>query len=60
MRIAPPEAPRTGYLYGKGIYLASMAEKSIPYCCYGLSNNTALLLLIDGALGTAKNYYGIH
>ena len=32
MRIAPPEAPASGYLFGKGIYLADMAEKSINYC----------------------------
>ena len=32
LRIAPPEAPVSGYLFGKGIYLADMAEKSINYC----------------------------
>jgi poly [ADP-ribose] polymerase len=25
MRIAPPEAPASGYLFGKGIYLADLA-----------------------------------
>lgn len=25
LRIAPPEAPVSGYLFGKGIYLADMA-----------------------------------
>jgi len=25
LRIAPPEAPASGYLFGKGIYLADMA-----------------------------------
>jgi poly [ADP-ribose] polymerase len=32
LRIAPPEAPASGYLFDKGIYLADMAEKSINYC----------------------------
>ena len=32
LKIAPPEAPITGYLFGKGIYLADMYEKSINYC----------------------------
>lgn len=46
MRIAPPEAPVSGYLFGKGIYLADMAEKSINYCrSYG--QPTALILLIE-------------
>lgn len=29
LRIAPPEAPPTGYMFGKGIYFADMYEKSI-------------------------------
>lgn len=46
LRIAPPEAPVSGYLFGKGIYLADMAEKSIHYCrSYG--SDTALILLIE-------------
>lgn len=46
MRIAPPEAPASGYLFGKGIYLADMAEKSINYCrAYG--SQQALILLIE-------------
>ena len=46
MRIAPPQAPASGYLFGKGIYLADMAEKSINYCrAYG--SNEALILLIE-------------
>jgi poly [ADP-ribose] polymerase 2/3/4 len=46
MRIAPPEAPASGYLFGKGIYLADMAEKSINYCrAYGQPD--ALILLIE-------------
>ena len=32
LKIAPPEAPMTGYMFGKGIYLADMYQKSINYC----------------------------
>jgi poly [ADP-ribose] polymerase len=46
MRIAPPEAPASGYLFGKGIYLADLAEKSIGYCRAN-SNSKALILLIE-------------
>lgn len=45
LRIAPPEAPVSGYLFGKGIYLADMAEKSINYC-RSHGQDSALILLI--------------
>ena len=51
MRIAPPEAPVTGYMFGKGVYFADMVSKSANYCCTNRSNNTGLLLLCDVALG---------
>lgn len=46
LRIAPPEAPASGYLFGKGIYLADMAEKSINYC-RSHGQESALILLIE-------------
>ena len=49
LRIAPPEAPSSGYLYGKGVYFADMAQKSSMYC-YPV-NNMALILLGEVALG---------
>lgn len=49
LRIAPPEAPSSGYLFGKGVYFADMASKSACYCYP--SNNTALILLCEVALG---------
>jgi poly [ADP-ribose] polymerase len=49
MRIAPPEAPASGYLFGKGIYLADLAEKSIGYCRANC-NSKALILLIEVTL----------
>lgn len=51
LRIAPPEAPVSGYMFGKGIYLADMSSKSANYCCSFLSDNTALLLLCEAELG---------
>ncbi|KAH8672842.1 poly-ribose polymerase-like protein [Tricladium varicosporioides] len=51
LRIAPPEAPVSGYMFGKGIYLADMSSKSANYCCSYISNNNALLLLCEAELG---------
>ncbi|KAK5655677.1 hypothetical protein OQA88_5610 [Cercophora sp. LCS_1] len=51
LRIAPPEAPVSGYMFGKGIYLADMSSKSANYCCSSQSNNTGLLLLCEAELG---------
>jgi poly [ADP-ribose] polymerase len=51
LRIAPPEAPVSGYMFGKGIYLADMASKSANYCCSYMSGGTALLLLCEAELG---------
>jgi len=51
LRIAPPEAPVTGYMFGKGVYFADMASKSANYCATTRSNNTGLMLLCEVALG---------
>lgn len=51
LRIAPKEAPVTGYMFGKGIYFADMVSKSANYCMASHSNNTGLLLLCEVALG---------
>lgn len=51
LRIAPPEAPVTGYMFGKGIYFADRVSKSANYCMASPSNNTGLLLLCEVALG---------
>lgn len=51
LRIAPPEAPVSGYMFGKGIYLADMSSKSANYCCAHMSHNRALLLLCEAELG---------
>ncbi|RVE52809.1 hypothetical protein evm_002466 [Chilo suppressalis] len=54
LRIAPPEAPVTGYMFGKGIYFADMVSKSANYCCTNAKNNVGLLLLCEVALGNMK------
>jgi hypothetical protein len=51
LRIAPPEAPSTGYMFGKGVYFADMVSKSANYCFTSSSNPTGLMLLCDVALG---------
>lgn len=51
LRIAPPEAPVSGYMFGKGIYLADMSSKSAGYCFAYSSNGHALLLLCEAELG---------
>ncbi|KAH0544608.1 hypothetical protein FGG08_001257 [Glutinoglossum americanum] len=51
LRIAPPEAPVSGYMFGKGVYLADISSKSAGYCYPELSGNHALLLLCEAELG---------
>ncbi|KAG9014738.1 hypothetical protein FRB94_010585 [Tulasnella sp. JGI-2019a] len=49
LRIAPPEAPVTGYMFGKGVYFADASSKSLGYTCHHMSHNTGLLLLCEVA-----------
>ncbi|CAF0803187.1 unnamed protein product [Rotaria sordida] len=51
LRIAPPEAPVTGYMFGKGLYFADMSSKSANYCYPTPSKNTGLVLLTEVSLG---------
>ncbi|KAL4980733.1 poly polymerase catalytic domain-containing protein [Aspergillus desertorum] len=51
LRIAPPEAPASGYMFGKGVYFADMSSKSAGYCWSHNSDQKALLLLGDVELG---------
>lgn len=48
LRIAPPEAPSTGYMFGKGVYFADCVTKSANYCH---SSTDGVLLLCESALG---------
>eukprot|EP00002_Diphylleia_rotans_P021112 TRINITY_DN410_c0_g1_i15.p1 TRINITY_DN410_c0_g1~~TRINITY_DN410_c0_g1_i15.p1 ORF type:complete len:760 (+),score=161.86 TRINITY_DN410_c0_g1_i15:47-2326(+) len=51
LRIAPPEAPSTGYMYGKGVYFADCVSKSANYCHVQYTNNEGVMLLCEVALG---------
>jgi len=60
LRIAPPEAPATGYMFGKGIYFADTFDKSYGYCqsySYNARDNTKFVLLCEVALGTSQELY---
>lgn len=52
LRIAPPEAPVSGYNFGKGLYFADMSSKSACYCYP--SEGVALILLCEVAVGKAR------
>ncbi|XP_047446376.1 poly [ADP-ribose] polymerase 2 isoform X2 [Mugil cephalus] len=54
LRVAPPEAPVTGYMFGKGIYFADMSSKSANYCFPNQNNPVGLLLLCEVALGDSN------
>ncbi|GFO25409.1 poly [ADP-ribose] polymerase, partial [Plakobranchus ocellatus] len=54
LRIAPPEAPVTGYMFGKGVYFADMSSKSANYCFATKKKNIGLLLLCDVSLGNVN------
>uniref|UniRef100_A0A665U9T4 Poly [ADP-ribose] polymerase n=1 Tax=Echeneis naucrates TaxID=173247 RepID=A0A665U9T4_ECHNA len=54
LRVAPPEAPVTGYMFGKGIYFADMSSKSANYCFANQNNHVGLLLLCEVALGDSN------
>ncbi|TXG63792.1 hypothetical protein EZV62_010786 [Acer yangbiense] len=51
LRIAPPEAPATGYMFGKGIYFADLVSKSAQYCYTEKKNPVGLMILSEVALG---------
>jgi len=51
LRIAPPEAPVTGYMFGKGVYFADCSSKSANYCFTNRSNKIGLMLICEVSLG---------
>ncbi len=57
LRIAPPEAPVTGYMFGKGIYFADMVSKSANYCGTSKENSIGCILLCEVALGSMQEKY---
>ena len=54
LKIAPKEAPVTGYMFGKGIYFADVSSKSANYCHATRSCPYGLLLLCEVSLGTVN------
>ncbi|XP_055338742.1 poly [ADP-ribose] polymerase 2-like [Paramacrobiotus metropolitanus] len=54
LRIAPPEAPVTGYMFGKGIYFADVSSKSANYCYAQQSDSVGFMLLCEVALGQSR------
>ena len=54
MRIAPPEAPATGYNFGKGVYFADLLGKSYHYSCPQLSDGIGTFVLCEVALGNQR------
>ncbi|XP_021365761.1 poly [ADP-ribose] polymerase 1-like isoform X2 [Mizuhopecten yessoensis] len=58
LRIAPPEAPVTGYMFGKGVYFADMVSKSANYCRTSKNDPVGVLLLCEVALGNMYERYG--
>ncbi|CAF1225824.1 unnamed protein product [Rotaria sp. Silwood1] len=57
LRIAPPEAPVTGYMFGKGVYFADMVSKSANYCWTSKTSPEGLMLLCEVALGKMYECY---
>lgn len=57
LRIAPADAPVTGYMFGKGVYFADCASKSANYCHATVEEPTGLLLLCRVALGKEKEVF---
>ncbi|KAK9675162.1 hypothetical protein K7432_016617 [Basidiobolus ranarum] len=57
LRIAPPEAPVTGYMFGKGVYFADCVSKSANYCFADYGRSEALMLLCEVALGDVLPLY---
>jgi poly [ADP-ribose] polymerase len=58
LRIAPPEAPVTGYMFGKGLYFADSVSKSANYCHATRDNNVGVCLLAEVALGQCHEMRG--
>lgn len=54
LRIAPPEAPVSGYMFGKGVYFADMVSKSANYCRVGFGDKRAVMLLCEVAVGKSN------
>eukprot|EP00760_Papus_ankaliazontas_P029092 PhM_4_TR4136/c0_g1_i1/m.69882 len=61
LRIAPPEAPVAGYMFGKGIYFADIASKSLSYTRdTPTAERSVFMFLCEVAVGNAHEPTGAH
>jgi poly [ADP-ribose] polymerase len=60
LRIAPPEAPVSADIFGKGVYFADVVSKSANYCFTNPTNNTGILMLCEVALGNMRELLHFH
>ncbi|PFH35733.1 poly(ADP-ribose) polymerase catalytic domain-containing protein [Besnoitia besnoiti] len=51
LKVAPPEAPSSGFMFDKGVYFADLASKSSQYCFATSKNPEGILLLCEVGLG---------
>lgn len=59
LRVAPPEAPVSGYMFGKGIYFADVYSKSRAYCASSHAE-ASFMLLCDVSLGNPYPSHQAH
>jgi hypothetical protein len=59
LRIAPPEAPVTGYMFGKGVYFADMFSKSANYCYPTPTAADGVLLLCEVVFCLIVNFVAL-
>eukprot|EP01112_Ceratiomyxa_fruticulosa_P004485 TRINITY_DN15024_c0_g1_i1.p1 TRINITY_DN15024_c0_g1~~TRINITY_DN15024_c0_g1_i1.p1 ORF type:complete len:453 (-),score=101.32 TRINITY_DN15024_c0_g1_i1:58-1359(-) len=57
LRIAPPEAPKTGWNFGKGIYFSDHMSKSVGYCDSTKVENEDLVFAPKDATEDEKKKY---
>lgn len=51
LKIAPSDAPSTGFMFGKGIYFTDVVTKAAGYCHASPENKEGVLILCEVALG---------
>lgn len=54
LKVAPKEAPVTGYMFGRGVYFADMASKSANYS-FPQPGAPGFLVLAEVALGQTND-----
>ena len=58
LRIASPEAPSSGYKFGKGLYFSDMAAMSLSYCYP--NNKIGCVLLCEVSLGNYNELFTLN